>query len=212
MTDRVDRPYKKRGPKPLYERDSLSKTKRGRQATKKIQKVRIAALRAHKPDGQALATIEKKLPDRPLSDKQLQFVRLWASGETPRTAATLAGYSEGSASIAWKLTNDPAILKLYHAEKKLYQEAMGHTRERVMSMLQEAYDHAKLVSEPSTMVAAAREIGRMCGFYEPDKHLHVHVGGKLLERMNSLSDEELLKLIEAPTNEAIDGEFTRDAA
>lgn len=210
MTDRVNRPHKKPGPQRQYERDSLSRTKRGKNAVKKVQKIRVAALRKHKPDGQALATIEKKLPDRPLTEKQLLFVRLWASGETPRTASVQAGYSEGSAAMSWKLTRDPAILALYHAEKKLYEEAMGHTRVRVLSMLQESYDAAKMVSEPATMVAAAREIGKMCGHYEPEKHLHMHVGGKMMQQLTSMTDDELEKLI-AESPDALDGEFTRIA-
>ena len=96
------------------------------------------------------------------------------------------------------MSHDPAILKLYLAEKKLYEEAQGHTRARIMSMLQEAFDHAKLISEPATMVAAARELGKMAGHYEPERHVHIHAsGGKLMDILNSLSDEELLKKIEA---------------
>ena len=188
-------------------RITKSARKRGINATKKMEKIRIAALRKHKVNTQTLANIEKLNADRPLTDKQLQFVRLWASGETPRTAAVLAGYSESSSNMAWKLTHDPAILKLYHVEKKLYEEAAGHTRKRVMDMLQEAYDCAKLMSEPASMVAAAREIGKMAGHYEPEKHVHLHLGGKVAERMASMSDNELLEIMER--EDALEGVFER---
>jgi len=198
VTDRVNRPYKKRGPPRIHVRDSLSKTKRGRSATKKIEKIRVTALRKHGVNGQTLKDIEKKNADRAMTEKQRKFAMYWAQGETPRTAAIMAGYSETSSTIGWVLSHDPAVLKLYNAEKILYQQAMQHTRERVMAMLQEAYDAAKMITEPATMVAAAREIGKMCGFYEPEKHLHIHAGGKMLDRLNTLSDAELLKLIETP--------------
>lgn len=198
---------KKPGRKRIYTRDSLSKTKRGKNAIKKVEKIRIAALRKHGVEGNSIKQIEQNQVDRPLTEKQLLFVRLWAQGETPRTASVLAGYSESSSNIAWKLTRDPAILKLYNAEKKLYEEAGKMTKKRVMDMLEEAYDCAKLVNEPSSMVAAAREIGKMCGYYEPEKHIHIHAGAKLVEKMQTLSDEELLEVMEKEG--ALEGVFKR---
>lgn len=206
MTAPVTR--KKSGPPRLYRRDTLSKTKRGRDAVAKVAKVRIKALRQEGVSAQTLKDIEKRNADRPLTDKQRMFCRYWAQGETPRTAAIMAGYSETSSAIGWTLSHDPAMLKIYHEEKKLYEAAQGHTKVRVMSMLQEAYDCAKLICEPSTMVAAARELGKMAGHYEPDKHIHIHAGGKIFEQMNSMSDDQLLKLIEA-NPEAIEGEFKK---
>jgi HD superfamily phosphohydrolase YqeK len=209
VTDRVNRPHFKPGRKRLYVRDSLSKTKRGKNAIKKVEKIRIKALRVKTVNAQTLNEIEKKNADRVLTEKQRMFVRYWAQGETPRTACLMAGFSESSVGLGWKLAHDPAILKIYREEKKLYEEAQGHTKARVMSMLQEAYDCAKLISEPATMVAAARELGKMAGHYEPEKHLHIHAGSKLLDRMNSLSDEELLKIMDQ--EDALPGVFERIA-
>jgi len=182
------------------------RTKKGKDAVKEIEKVRVRGLRAHVVDAQKLRDVEKKNADRSLTDKQRQFVRFWSSGETPRTASILAGYSEESQSVVWRMQNDPAILKIYREEKKLYEEAGHMTRRRVMNMLEEAYNDAKLLSEPATMVAAARELGKLCGYYEPDKHVHVHMGGKLMDRMNSLSDAELLKIINEPEPDTVEGE------
>ena len=41
------------------------------------------------------------------------------------------------------------------------------TRKKVMDMLLESYDMAKLMAEPASMVSAAREIEKMCGYYAP---------------------------------------------
>lgn len=198
---------KKPGPKRIYRRDTLSKTKRGRQAIKAVEKIRIKALRTKHVDAKSIKQIEKN-SDRPLTEKQLMFVRYWAQGETPRTAAVMAGYSEGSAAIGWKMSKDPAILKLYHAEKKLYEEAAQLSRAKVMTMLKDAYDHAKLIDEPATMVAAARELAKLCGYYEPEKKIIAVVGGKVAEQMLRMTDEELLKIIEEQGN-VFDGESTR---
>lgn len=135
-------------------------------------------------------------PDKPLTDQQRAFVKLWASGESVTAASIKAGYNDG-ASIAYRMTKMPNILKLYDAEKTLYEEASQMTRKKVMDMHMEAFDMAKLMAEPSSMVSAAREIGKMCGYYEPTRHtVDINISGNVvLDRMNRLTDSELLKLI-----------------
>ena len=135
-------------------------------------------------------------PDKPLTDQQRAFVRFWASGESITAASIKAGYNDG-ASIAYRMTKMPNIQRLYDEEKTKYEEASQMTRKKVMDMHMEAFDMAKLMAEPSSMVSAAREIGKMCGYYEPTRHtVDISVTGNVvLERMNRLSDAELLKLI-----------------
>ena len=50
----------------------------------------------------------------------------------------------------------------------------------------------------ATMVSAAREIGKLCGYYEPKKiDLNINVNGSVrLDQMSKMSDAELLKIIE----------------
>ncbi len=199
---------RKPGPKRRFNRDTLSRTKRGRQAIKAVEKIRVKALRSKHVAAKTLREIETKKEGRPLTDKQRMFVRYWSQGETPRTAAIMAGYSETSGAIGWSLSKDPAIIALYREEKKLYEEAAKLSRTKVMEMLKEAYDHAKMIDEPATMVAAARELGKMCGYYEPEKKIIGIVGGKVAERMLTMSDEDLLKIIEE-NPDVIDGEFTK---
>lgn len=200
---------RKPGPKRIYRRDTLSRTKRGRQAIKAVEKIRIKALRAKTVDAKTLKQIEQK-SERPLTERQRMFVRYWAQGETPRTAAVMAGYSETSSRMGWTLSHDPAILALYREEKKLYEEAAQLSRAKVMTMLKDAYDHAKLIDEPATMVAAARELGKMAGYYEPDKKIIAVVGGKVAEQMLRMTDEELLKIIEEK-GDVFEGDFSRVA-
>lgn len=135
-------------------------------------------------------------PDKPLTDQQRAFVRLWASGESIAAAAAKAGYSDG-ATYAYRMVKMPNILRLYDEEKRLYEEASQMTRKKVMEMHMEAFDMAKLMAEPSSMVSAAREIGKMCGYYEPTRHtIDVNVSGNVvMQRMNRLTDAELLRLI-----------------
>lgn len=50
----------------------------------------------------------------------------------------------------------------------------------------------------------------MCGYYEPvKKQIDVNITGNVvMQRLNKLSDAELLKLIETETANALEGEFT----
>ena len=135
-------------------------------------------------------------PDKPLTDKQRKFVQLWAQGESIMSASVRAGYADGG-TLAYRLVKMPNVLKLYHEEKTKYEAAGDMTRKKVMDMLLESYDMAKLMAEPASMVSAAREIGKMCGYYAPvESRVKVDVSGNvMLDRLNNLSDAELLKLI-----------------
>lgn len=133
-------------------------------------------------------------PDKPLTEKAKLFVKFWAQGESISSAAARAGYGDG-ATYAYRLVHYPQAKALYAQEKALYEQAAQMTRKKVMDMLVESYDMAKMAAEPSSMVAAAREIGKMCGYYEPQKIKIEHSLVDGAARMDRLTDEELLEVI-----------------
>jgi phage terminase small subunit len=135
--------------------------------------------------------------NRPLTQLQRSFIKHWAAGESITSAALRAGYNDNAAA-AYQLVKRPEVLALYQEEKRKYEEAAGMTRKKVMDGLLEAVEMAKLLAEPSTMVAGWREIGKMCGYYEPvQKKVDITLNGNVvMERMNKLSDAELLRLIQ----------------
>lgn len=135
-------------------------------------------------------------PDKPLTDKQKLFVKYWAEGESITSASVRAGYNDG-AGIAYRMVKYPNVLQLYHEIKAKYEEASQMTRTKVMDGLLEAAEMAKLMAEPSTMVQAWKTIGQMCGYFAPVEHrMKVDVTGNIVvDRLNSLSDAELLKVI-----------------
>lgn len=135
-------------------------------------------------------------PSKPLTDKQKAFVKLWAEGESITSASARAGYNDG-ASIAYRMVKMPNVLALYHDYKAKYEAAGDMTRKKVMDMLLESYEMAKLMAEPSTMVAAAREVGKMCGYYAPvESRIKLDISGNVVvEKLNALTDEELVQLI-----------------
>lgn len=70
------------------------------------------------------------------------------------------------------------------------------TRAMVIEGLKEAVDMSRTLAEPAIMVAAWREIGKMCGFYEPVKiSVDLTTGGASLQtRITTMSDADLLRL------------------
>jgi phage terminase small subunit len=135
--------------------------------------------------------------DKPLTDQQKAFVRHWAAGESPLNASARAGYADNG-KYAYRLMRYPNVLKLYNAEKEKYEASVGMTRKKVMEGLIEGIEMAKLAGEPASMIAGWREVGKMCGYYEPTRRtIDINVNGSVeLDRMNRLTDAELLRFIE----------------
>lgn len=135
--------------------------------------------------------------DKPLTTQQKLFVKHWAAGETIPNAMARAGYND-QPSYGYRMAKMPNVLALYNEEKAKYEQAGQMTRQKVMDGLLEAAEMAKLLAEPATMVSAWREVGKMCGYYEPKKvSIDLNVSGNVVhQRLNQLSDAELLKIIQ----------------
>lgn len=135
--------------------------------------------------------------DKPLTDKMKVFVYHWAHGESIPNAMQKAGYNE-QPSYGYRLAKQPNILaqlKIYQAE---FAEASKMTKQKVIDMQLEAYEMAKLMAEPASMSKAAREVGLLCGFYEPTKIEVTTTDGR--RKVEQLSDEELFAEIERLRN------------
>jgi len=164
-----------------------------------LQKVRKMKLKDYDPDG-------------PLNERQAAFVKnvVW-NGMSQVAAARAAGYSESTVATGLyaTVTGVPKIQKAITRERELFAKANEMTRKKVVDGMKEAIDMARIKADPAVMVAGWREIGRICGFYEPVKHkVEVSVTGKVLvEKLQTMSDEELLKLAEESENNALEGEF-----
>lgn len=150
----------------------------------------------------------KQNPDGPLTDMQLMFVKLLVHDNLPKGAAgRMAGYASKS-SVSLLLAN-PKIQKAIAAARAEYASTTGMTRQKVIDGFVEAIDLGRIKGDPLAMVSGWREIGKMCGFYEPTKtKVEVSVNGRVMvERINAMSDEELLRLAEGDGN-VFDGEFS----
>lgn len=146
------------------------------------------------PTAEIASTID---PDKPLTEKAKLFVKLWAQGESISSASARAGYGDG-ATYAYKLARFPQAIALYNAEKAAYEEASQMTRKKVMDGLLEGIEMAKLVSDPNAVITGWKTVGQMCGYFEPVKRrLDINVTGSIqMNRMNAMSDAELLRVIQ----------------
>ena len=160
-----------------------------------------------KPTGGGSLVAGKQNPDGPLTDMQLMFVKHYVHDNLPKGAAgRMAGYSQNQQVTA--LLKNPKVIKAIAEARAEYAATTGMTRQKVIDGFVEAIDLGRIKGDPLAMVSGWREIGKMCGFYEPTKtKVEVSVNGRVMvERINSMSDEELLRLAEGE-GDFLEGEF-----
>jgi len=148
-------------------------------------------------------------PDKPLTTKQKQFVQAWAEGNSLSIAAQRAGYAADG--VAYRLARMPNILALKNQYEKKYERAAQMSRAKVLEGFKDSIAMATLMSEPMTMIAGWREIGKLCGYYAPvETRVKMDVTGNItMDRLTQLSDAELLELIEKkPEGESDDDRGT----
>ena len=158
---------------------------------------RVRALR-NAPETTTMAAAAAVSPDKPLTEKQKTYAIARARGESVPNAMAQAGYNE-QVSYGYRLDKMPNVQALIRQEQALYAEASQMDRKKVIDMQLEAFEMARVMAEPSSMVAAAREIGKICGLYEPKK-VEVNFNGRVqheIHRFEAMSDAELLDVLAA---------------
>lgn len=145
--------------------------------------------------------------EKPLTDMQRLFVKYWAGGESLTNAYVRAGYDPAGASYAYRMAHMPNILALYQEEKRAFERDNQMSRKQVMEGFMDGIEMAKMLGEPASVIAGWREVGRMCGYYEPVKiqHQHTHEGKVLVEKLDRMSNEELAELIAKRAGEMLQG-------
>ena len=148
-----------------------------------------AARKATKSTSSAASAAEVDV-NKPLTDKQKAFVQSWAG-----RASLDAGFADDG--LGYRLARMPNVLALKAQLSAKYEEEAQMDRKQVMDGFKEAIEMAKLMAEPANMIAGWREIGKMCGYYAPvETRVKVDVTGNIiLDKMNSMTDAELLKVI-----------------
>jgi phage terminase small subunit len=140
---------------------------------------------------------------------QRKFVHHLVHDKMNQTAAArLAGFNQPGTSANYLMRN-PKVVAAIAEERAEYAKASGMTKQKVIEGFTESINLARIKADPIAMIAGWREIGKMCGFYEATKsEIKVSVQGQvMLQRLNSMSDEELLALAEGDPS-VLEGEFT----
>lgn len=168
-------------------RNAVQRTIRETEKSARVAKVRKA------PHTSTMDAARAVSEDKPLTDLQRNFAKHISEGNSIPNAMQLAGYNE-QPSYGYRLVKMPNVKREIAKYQAQYQEAAHLKKQDVMDMLKESYEMAKLMSEPATMVSAAREIGKLCGFYEPTK---VQVNVSHTAQLRQLTDAELFAMVES---------------
>lgn len=134
-----------------------------------------------------------------LSTRQAKFVDEYLIDGNGTQAAKRAGYGAAGARVAaYRLLSNVAISSLIETRRQADATRLSITRENVLQRLLDAFDVARENREPAAMVAAARELGRMMGYYAPTRvEASVDLGATAMRgHMETMSDAELARVIE----------------
>ena len=144
--------------------------------------------------------------DMPLSPQERIFVNyVVRENMAPITAARIAGYARAEVAVIG-LMKRTAVLNAIAEGRKEFEITTKMSRQKVLDGFMDAINIARAAGEAAPMVSGWREIAKMCGYFEPVRHtLNVtHSGEVIIQKLQSMPDEELLKLAEGVE---IEGDF-----
>ena len=135
-----------------------------------------------------------------LTAKQTKFVAEYLVDGNGTRAAVAAGYGVAGARVAAcrTLANDNVKATIAAAQAQDAQRLQIERRDVIQQLLA-AYETARDQRLPAVMVSAARELGRLLGFYSAEvRRVEISDGGNdTMRRMEALSDAELIATINA---------------
>lgn len=141
---------------------------------------------------------------KPLGERQLLICEYASVGLRPGQIATKVGLKNGQ-SVSNFLKTEAAQEQMAFLRDQIQADTKLEQEDVVKGFL-EAIDLAKMQADPSSMINGWKEVGRMLGFYAPDKK-KVELSGELehkLAMLKSLPEDELLKLA---SGNVIEGDF-----
>jgi phage terminase small subunit len=133
-----------------------------------------------------------------LTARQARFVDEFLVDGCGTQAALRAGFAASGAHVeACRQLRNAKVAAAIKTRQEAVSERLGVTQQRVVEMLLESFQVAKQKAEPAAMVAAAREVGRLLGYYAPAQtKVTLDVAAEAeWGRLGALSDQELFGLI-----------------
>jgi hypothetical protein len=137
--------------------------------------------------------------------RQNQYVENRARGMSREASAILAGYPAGQ-EAGKQVEEQPTVAAELARVRAAMAQNAGVSKDDIIQMLQDAAMLAKAQGDAGGLVAAARELGKMLGFYAPEvkKVMHGMDKAAIRQAIENMSDDELYKLAHART---LEGEF-----
>ena len=132
-----------------------------------------------------------------LTTKQKKYVKARGAGANKTESAIMAGYAAEGGNIAEQsLVAAEKIRTALVEEARKYAEISDTSREKCIAAFVDAANMAKMLGEPASMIAAWREITKICGHYAPEtkKVAHMIKGDNMKVTLELMTDEELLKI------------------
>lgn len=144
---------------------------------------------------------------RKLNPMQEKYVEARAKGVNQKQSALIAGYAPEANDNVSVEDSTTVQEKLAEIRKEAATNAKV-TKDDVVQWLMDAAEMAKVMADPQGLVAAARELGKMLGFYAPEvkKVTHGLDKNSLRAVLDEMTDEDLIRLANA---KAIEGEAQR---
>ena len=144
----------------------------------------------------------KKPAPTVLTEKQEALVEGILDGKSKCEAALAAGYAHASSGPT--VSRNEVVQAALADRREELSSSTQITRVGVLNGILDAIEMARLNGEPLTMLTGYRDISKMMGYNAPEvKKLEVTTSqGRLRHKMQSLSDEDLLRLSEG---EVVDG-------
>ena len=133
-----------------------------------------------------------------ITPRQAKFVDEYLVDGNGTQAATRAGYGAAGARVAaYRLLTNVAISSAIEGRRQAESARLAITRQNVLQQLIEAFGLARDMGQPAVMVSAARELGRLMGFYAPVQATVALAGDadSLQRQLSAMSDDELFRQI-----------------
>lgn len=134
-----------------------------------------------------------------LSAKQTRFVTEYLVDGCGAQAAIRSGVAASGAHVwASRTLRIAKVAGALATRQAADAERLALRRQEVLAGLLEAIDQARVQGNPAAMIRGWSEIGRLMGYYAPEvKKVDLDVGCQVeIDRINQLSDAELVRIIE----------------
>ena len=141
-----------------------------------------------------------------LSENEKLVAEAAVMGLTNKAIAARVSLTPATVS---KYLKKPAVQNYMQQMHNAHNDLIAVTKPRVVEMLLDAVEEAKLLADPGVQIKGLREIGLMMGFYAPEERkLTITKEAEITkQRLSGMSDADLMEL--AGSN-VIEGDFTRE--